>query len=145
MTRLVLDASVTLKWVFADGPEELARPALDLLERVGEASVALVQPPHWLAEVSAVLARKVPEADKRERAIGFFYALEPEIPDSVAVYTRAAGLAARLDHHLFDPLYHAAALEADAELVTADTAYYRKTGPEGADIGAVHHLSQFRP
>lgn len=43
------------------------------------------------------------------------------------VYLRAIALAAVLDHHLFDTLYHAVALEhADALLVTADNRYFRK-------------------
>lgn len=143
MTRLVVDASVALKWVFPDGAEELEDAALTLLRRVGSGEITLIQPPHWLAELSAVLARKAPEPERREQAIGFFYALEPETPDSPDLYFRAADLAARLGHHLFDTLYHAVALEHEAELITADTAYFRKAGPEAANLGAIRHLGDF--
>ena len=45
MTRLVVDASVTLKWVFPDGTEELEDAALALLRRVGAGEITLIQPP----------------------------------------------------------------------------------------------------
>jgi len=143
VTRLVVDASVALKWAFPDGTEELENAALALLRPFVSGEITLIQPPHWLAEVSAVLARKAPEPEKREQAIGFFYALEAEIPDSPILYLRAADLAARLEHHLFDTLYHAVALEYEAELVTADTNYFRKAGPEGGNLGAIRHLEEF--
>jgi predicted nucleic acid-binding protein len=145
VTALVVDASVALKWAFPDGTEELEDAALPLLHRFVVGDLRLIQPPHWLAEVSAVLARKAPGPGEREQAIGFFYALEPETPDSPALYLRAADLAARLDHHLFDTLYHAVALEHGVQLITADTAYFHKAGPEGANLGAIQHLADLPP
>lgn len=142
--RLVVDASVALKWVFPDATEELEGPALAILSRVGSGEIHLVQPPHWLAEVSAVLARKAPDPPARDQAVGFFYALEPETPDSPEMYLHAADLAVRLDHHLFETLYHATAVETDAELVTADSAYFRKAGPDGAGLANIRHLGDFR-
>ena len=45
-----------------------------------------------------------------------------------ATYDRALALAKRHKHHLFDTLYHALALSTPgALLVTADSAYWRKT------------------
>jgi predicted nucleic acid-binding protein len=41
---------------------------------------------------------------------------------------RAAGLSISLNHHLFDTLYHAVALEEGATLVTADETYFAKAG-----------------
>jgi predicted nucleic acid-binding protein len=47
--------------------------------------------------------------------------------DDPAVLLRATALAIETDHHLFDTLYHAVALEHDdAVLVTADDRYRRK-------------------
>lgn len=145
MTARVVDASVALKWAFPDGAEELEGAALTLLHQFIAGDVSLIQPPHWLAEVSAVLARKAPGPEEREQAIGFFYALEAEIPDSPAFYLRAADLAVQLEHHLFDTLYHAVALEHGAQLITADTAYFRKAGPEGANLGSIRHLADLPP
>jgi hypothetical protein len=47
------------------------------------------------------------------------------------VLLRAGRLAVDLDHHLFDTLYHAGALEREATLITADERYVCKTGPRG--------------
>jgi len=45
-----------------------------------------------------------------------------------AAYARAIALAARLNHHLFDTLYHALALETpNAIFVTADRGYFDKS------------------
>ena len=35
------------------------------------------------------------------------------------------------------------ALEHGSRLITADTAYFRKAGPEGANLGAIRHLGEF--
>lgn len=141
MTRMVVDASVALKWAFPNGADELEEAALTLLRRIGSGEIALVQPPHWLAEISAVLARKAPSPEKREQALGYYFALEAETQHSLTLYLRAADLAARLEHHLFDTLYHAVALEHEAVLITADTNYFRKAGPEGANLGAIRSLA----
>ena len=44
----------------------------------------------------------------------------------VDVYRQAAAFAQELDHHLFETLYHAVAVETGAVLVTADERYWRK-------------------
>ena len=60
-------------------------------------------------------------------------ALRLEVRATPAVYARAIGLATDLDHHLFDTLYHAVALETPgAVLVTADDRYARTAQPLGA-------------
>ena len=60
--RVVADASVVVKWVV---PDPLAEPELDqagnLLLAYRARRVELLEPPHWLAEVGAVLARLRPE------------------------------------------------------------------------------------
>ena len=61
--------------------------------------------------------------------------IETHVIDSAAIYARAVALATRHDHHLFDTLYHAVALElGNAVLVTADTRYARKAGSEGGIV-----------
>lgn len=46
--------------------------------------------------------------------------------DNPETYQRANKLAIKLNHHLFDTLYHAVALEQEALLITADRKYYNK-------------------
>jgi predicted nucleic acid-binding protein len=57
----------------------------------------------------------------------------------VATLRRAAELSIALDHHLFDTLYHAVALEEGATLVTADETYYGKA----KELGGVALLADF--
>jgi predicted nucleic acid-binding protein len=47
---------------------------------------------------------------------------------SRAAYRRAVEIAVALNHHLFDTLYHAVALEEGATLVTADEAFHQGQG-----------------
>lgn len=132
MSRLVLDASVLVKWILQgdDGEPDTAQ-ALALFESVRAGRAGLVQPVHWLAEVAAVCVRLKP--DIAAPATGLLYAMEIPVRNSVDVYHRACALAVELDHHLFDTLYHAVALDLpDATLVTADRRYYRKARRHGA-------------
>lgn len=90
-----------------------------------DGSVELVQPPHWLAEIGAVLVRLVPQAASAHMAD--LFSMEVAVADSSQVYGTALDMAIDLKHHLFDTLYHAVAVHTrDAVLVTADDRYYRK-------------------
>jgi predicted nucleic acid-binding protein len=53
----------------------------------------------------------------------------------------ACSLSIRLNHHLFDTLYHAVALHLGALLITADEQYFRKA----KDIGNIKLLADYRP
>lgn len=126
MTTVVLDASVIVKWIFADRAEEAhSLQALQILQFVKESRVAVVQPPHWLAEAAAVIVRMDP--GRARQAVSLLHALEFPVVTGVEVYHKACDLSASLKQYLFDTLYHAVALtESSATLVTADEQYYRK-------------------
>ena len=50
--KLVVDASVAVKWFLPDSPREPDTDlAAALLRAVGEGRVELLQPPHWLARL----------------------------------------------------------------------------------------------
>ena len=85
----------------------------------------LIQPPHFIAEIAAVLARKKPiEADQD---LADLLEIEMAIADEPTIYLEAIRLSIDLSHHLFDTLYHAVALETNgAILITADNEYYEK-------------------
>lgn len=131
--KVVVDAGVALKWFFRESDDEDdVAPALALLRGVLEDRVSLVQPPHFVAEVSAVLARQSASPAAARAGLRDLLDIEMEFVDSEAIYARAMALAARYGHHVFDTLYHAVALETDgAMLVTADIRYARKAGNEG--------------
>ena len=131
--KLVLDASVAVKWILpelADEPD--TDRAAQLLTAVRDNRVELLQPPHWFAEVAAVIARLRPEIVNH--AIDLLDALDLAVDADASIYKRASGIARQLDQHLFDTLYHALALERSAILVTSDLRYLRKARMLGAIV-----------
>ena len=131
MTTVVLDASVIVKWIFADRSEELhSLQALQILQLVKESRVTVLQPPHWLAETAAVITRLDP--GRAREAVSLLHALEFPVVTGVEAYHKACDLSASLKQHLFDTFYHAVALtESGATLVTADDQYYEKAHKAG--------------
>lgn len=140
MNILVVDASVALKWFFRERHgESHVEQALSILSGLREERLRLVQPPHFLAEIAAVLAREKPDAAVEDledlQAVGW-----QETEDASALYALAIDLSVRLQRHVFDTLYHAVALQLpDAVLVTADLHYYERA----AGIGRVSRLADF--
>ncbi len=127
----VVDASVAVKWFLHTKPDEAhADLALRILEQSVLGLLPLVQPPHFTAEVAAVLARLKPDDAQADLLdllnIGHQILAAPE------VYATALALAIRYQHHVFDTLYHAVALHTPgATLITADQRYYEKVRAEG--------------
>ena len=128
---LVVDASVVLKWFLHVRDSEPDRDrALALLTGVDDDSVQLVQPPHFIAEVAAVLARAKP--DGAEDDLLDLLSVECSTIETPETYATALELSIRYQHHLFDTLYHAVALHVPgASLVTADKRYYDKANGVG--------------
>ena len=58
---VVIDASVVIKWLLQD-PEREANTdkATNLMKAVLTGNQPALQPPHWIVEVGAVLARESP-------------------------------------------------------------------------------------
>ena len=139
MIRLVVDASVSVKWFVRDSlEEENVEPAVDLLIGVGKNHIELIQPPHWMAEIVAVLSRLQPHLV--DEAIDLLDVMQiPTVSDG-NVYKLASHLAIELNHHLFDTLYHALAIHENTILVTADQRYFRKSKQRGS----ICLLSEFR-
>ncbi len=123
--NVVVDASVVLKWLLPDpGAEPEVDRALLLLEDVRDGNVAPLQPPHWLAEVAAVINRLHPSI--AVRSVELLYAMELPVAQELEVFRRAVVLGEALRHHVFDTLYHAVALEHGATLISADEQYCEK-------------------
>jgi predicted nucleic acid-binding protein len=133
--KCVLDASVIVKWLLRDSDGEPDTPsALSLMDAIGGGEVEVLQPPHWLAEVAAVMARLSPATLATD--IPDLFALDFDVADSLAVYQRATRLAVELNQHVFDTLYHAVALESPGcTLITADLRYLRKASAHGRIAG----------
>ena len=127
----VLDASVMVKW-FAESwnDEGNVLEATSLLRSLQSDEIEVIQPPHWKTEVVSVLARRQP--DGVNEALLLLDGLDIISVDNWEVYLRAARISVSLNHHLFDTLYHAVALEHGAELITADKKYFDKAHELGS-------------
>ena len=126
MNSYVIDASVAVKWFVPDVSAEIdVDRAIQLLASAQRDEIRFLQPPHWVSEVAAVLVRLAPKtvipSVEALLALAFVKAA-----NDIGHYQRAISLALKLDHHLFDTLYHAVALEQKATLITADRKYYEK-------------------
>ncbi len=106
--------------------------ALHVLQEINAAKLTPLQPPHWLAEAAAVIARLHPEIARQ--ATELLYAMQLPVQDGLEVYARSVDISKELDHHVFDTLYHAVALEHGATLISADEKYYRKAQSLGSLI-----------
>jgi predicted nucleic acid-binding protein len=140
----VVDASVAVKWfVRGDGAarEDHVDVALNLLQASAEGQARFVQPPHFLAEVAAVLGRLAPASAARDLAR--LSDLDIAWTTPAQAVPRALALTMELGHHLFDTLYHAVALEAPdpTVLVTADRRYFDKA----RHLGRITWLPDWSP
>lgn len=137
----VVDASVAVKW-FAEGDwaqrEDDVEPALEILKASTRGTLDFYQPPHFLAEVAAVVSRLQP--DRAQQYIDNLAQLNITWAAPTVAYARAIELAQQFDHHLFDTLYHAVALSVPgAMLVTADRRYFDKA----RHLGQIAWLADF--
>jgi predicted nucleic acid-binding protein len=119
--RLVIDASVAVKWVVAERDSDRAELLLDH---------GLVAPDLLFAECANVLWKKVRrgELTKAEADIA---AQTLEAADLAVVPTRgyvavATSMAVELDHPAYDAVYLAVAEAANLRVVTADDRLVRK-------------------
>ncbi len=137
MIRVVADASVAVKWVFPFRDNEKdGATAVALLDGFRRGVCRLVEPPHWLAEVAAVVSRQSPLTVCLD--VDVLYALRVPVIDTPELYAIACELAVATGQHVFDTLYHAVALiTPECTLVTADERYYRKARPAGS-IALLH-------
>lgn len=132
--RVVVDASVIVKWLLQDPEREAGTEnATRLMKSITQGELTALQPPHWLAEVGAVLARESPNTAAND--VTMLHALELAATDDPLVLKRGVELAIELNQHLFDTYYHAVALETpDATLITADARYLRAAQARGRVI-----------
>lgn len=134
MNQYVIDASVAVKWFIANSADEAnADHALYLLQLAQQGDAQFLQPPHWVSEVAAVLVRLAPKTVSRSVEALLALSFVSTVSDDHH-YQRAISLALKYDHHLFDTLYHAVALEEKSTLITADKKYYDKARGAGAIV-----------
>ncbi|MEZ5537403.1 MAG: type II toxin-antitoxin system VapC family toxin [Thiolinea sp.] len=137
--KVVLDASVIIKWFVAD-QEEFLDEALLLYQHIRDGHVEVIQPLHWQAEVLAVLTRKF-KPEYMEEPLMLLEGFEFKVINHPDIYRRAINISSLLEHHLFDTLYLGLALEQKAMLVTDDRKFFRKA----EKIGNICLLQDWRP
>ncbi len=129
--RLVVDASVAMKWVLPEPGSERAR-------RLLSASVAgrleLIAPDLFMAEVTNVLWKRCRVRaelleDEARAAHAALLAAAPELVPSEALAGPALELALAFRHPVYDCLYVALALRDGCSLVTADARLAATLGP----------------
>lgn len=126
MTRYVIDANVAIKWFFPLRSEENhLSQALHILSLFLDGDIECHQPPHFITEVIGVLTRLRPE--KAAANLTDLLNMDFHRVETASSYATACSLSIELEHHAFDTLYHAVAIETSgATFITADETYYRK-------------------
>ena len=140
MSRIVVDASVAIKWVVK---EEGTDEALAVLERAD-----LSAPDLLVAECANFLWKKVRQGEfSEEEALIAARLLEQadiEILPTRHLLGSATSLAVLLDHPAYDCIYLALAVERSWQFVTADSRFQRKIGKirSGSFAGIVLSLAE---
>lgn len=115
--RLVIDASVAVKWVVEEEHSEAAARLID-------DQIRHLVPPHFWIEVANALWRKASRgelpAGEPALKLAELSAARLDVVDAPLLHERALELALLLDHPVHDAAYVAVALWESARLVTAD-------------------------
>jgi len=122
----VPDASVILKWAFQSPDEQDGDKAIELLERWLAGSCSFMLPSLWVYECGNVLGLKAPDAATEIMNIFLGYRFD-ECPVTATIATATLEVMRDYKVTFYDAVYHVVALQTHATLVTADTAYYKKT------------------
>ncbi len=120
--RLVVDASVAMKWFL---PESLDAPARALLDLDAE----LMAPDLLLVEAANVAWKKSRlgelTGDEGRRIVSLLGGGIPELHPTIPCLDRAMELAELAGHPIYDCVYLALAERAEARLITADRRFHR--------------------
>lgn len=122
--RLVVDASVALKWFLSEEPQ--ARQALAIVQ----GGATLIAPDFLIAEVCNAALRSVRLGRLSRAQLDEIAMTVPRFFDALVsasrLASRAVAIAGQLDHPVYDCLYLSLAEMQEARLVTADTHLLRK-------------------
>ncbi len=124
MSLLVLDASVAIHWAVPSVPGPLTGASLRLLSQYVERKVEFVVPDVFWAEVGNVLCKGVRQRrwrrDDAEEAVADLTACNFDTVPSLLLLAEAMPIALNFGISLYDCLYVSLALQAKADLITAD-------------------------
>jgi predicted nucleic acid-binding protein len=124
MTRLVIDASIAIKWVVEEQGTEAALALRNKAE--------LIAPDLLIAECANILWKKVQRGELTEGealiAARLLQSANVEILATRNLLETATRLAIELGHPAYDCIYLALAIQSDCRFGTADKAFVRKVG-----------------
>lgn len=124
MTTLVLDASVAVKWAMPSVGEPLTEESLRLFALYRDGKIDFVVPDVFWAEVGNVLwkgaRRRRWSREQAESVVADFQARDFVTIPSRVLLPEALRIAFVYDRSIYDCLYAALAVEARADLITAD-------------------------
>jgi len=124
LSLLVLDASVAIHWAIPSVPGPFTDPALRLLGQYVGRKVEFAVPDVFWAEVGNVLCKGVRQKRWRrvdaEEAVANLAAYNFDTVPSLLLLAEAVPIALNLGIALYDCLYLSLALQAKADLITAD-------------------------
>lgn len=135
---IIVDASVTIKWVCE---EQESDRAVALLERDDLAAPAL-----WLVEAANALWRRaeigeLTSGEAEDRVAELVNAPVATLPIQADI-VQAIAISTELHHPVYDCLYLAAAIREDASVVTADLRFSRIAASHAAFAGRVRALDE---
>jgi predicted nucleic acid-binding protein len=139
--RVVIDASVAVKWVL---PEDDSEQADRFLSNALDQSVRLLAPDIYMAEVANVLwvraaRRRDISAEHARLGLRSLLGTIETLVSSRALVPRALELSLTFGHPVYDCLYVALALVEQCNVVTADR---RLVDTVGRALGNVVHLDE---
>ena len=124
MISLVVDASVAVKWCIHADTEPLAREAWDLLAAYRSGEVQFVVPDLFWLELANALWKAVrsqkTNLQSAERSLHLVAELEIPTMPTFDLVLRSLQLATGNSRTVYDSVYLALALRANADLITAD-------------------------
>ena len=122
MKRVVVDASVILKWVLGDRRETDHEKAMDLLDAWVDGRVEVFAPALWEYEVGNFLGRELPEQATQKmsllRGLGIV-----SLPLNEKMHALCFSWMKQNGVTFYDAAYLAAAVETGGILVTADSKF----------------------
>jgi len=124
VSLIVSDASVAVKWLLPEKVETLATEALSLLDRCGKNEIQIIVPDLFWVEFASVLWKAIrrgnfPKASA-DAALASLKRFDfPTVP-SLKLLDSAFQIATAFERTVYDSLYVALAVQAKAQLITAD-------------------------
>lgn len=124
MNKLVLDASVAIKWVMPSAREPFTDAAMRLLKRYVGGEVDFIVPDVFWAEVGTVLWKGARQRrwsqDEAESVAADMQARDFTTVPSLILLPEALRIAFAHDRAVYDCLYAALAVQSKCDLITAD-------------------------